>query len=146
MGKKQLLDFSSTQILDFMNDGVYVTDRGRNIVFWNKTAERLIGWTSEEIVGRSCYDNLLCHEDKDGHQLCGKEHCPLHRSMVTNSCSTVPIIVFAQCKDGTQIPLHISVAPITDDSGVVIGPRNGGCRSGSRLAGCSTSSCPSPGP
>ncbi len=121
MGENKLLNFTSTQILDFMNDGVYVTDRERRIVYWNKTAERLIGWSSAEIVGHSCYDNLLCHEDKDGHQLCGKEHCPLHRSMVTNSSSTVPVIVFARCKDGGQIPLQVSVAPITDENGTVIG-------------------------
>lgn len=121
MGKKDITRFSSMQVLDFMNDGVYVTDRERHIVCWNKSAERLTGWASEEIVGRSCHDNLLCHVDKDGHQLCGKEHCPLHRAMVTNSSSTVPIIVFARCKDGTQIPLQVSVAPITDESGAVIG-------------------------
>ncbi|MCD6150885.1 MAG: SpoIIE family protein phosphatase [Deltaproteobacteria bacterium] len=121
MNKNKLINLSSTQILDFMNDGVYVTDRERNILYWNNAAERMIGWTSDEIVGRSCFDNLLCHEDKDGHQLCGKEYCPLHRAMITNSSSTVPIIVFAQCKDGTQIPLQVSVAPITDESGVVIG-------------------------
>ncbi|NIA19853.1 MAG: PAS domain-containing protein, partial [Xanthomonadaceae bacterium] len=27
-----------------MNDGVYVTDRERHIVYWNKAAERLVGW------------------------------------------------------------------------------------------------------
>jgi len=121
MNKNKLINLSSTQILDFMNDGVYVTDRERNILYWNNAAERLVGWASDEIVGRSCFDNLLCHVDKDGHELCGKEHCPLHRAMVTNSSSTVPIIVFAQCKDGTQIPLQVSVAPITDESGAVIG-------------------------
>jgi len=46
-----------------MNDGVYVTDSERNILYWNNAAERLVGWTSDEIVGRSCFDNLLCHED-----------------------------------------------------------------------------------
>ncbi len=104
-----------------MNDGVYVTDRERRIVCWNKAAERLIGWSAEKMVGLSCNDNLLCHVDKDGHQLCGKEHCPLYRAMMTNSSSTVPIIVFAQCRDGSRIPLQVSVAPITDDSGAVIG-------------------------
>lgn len=121
LDKKDIKQFSSTQILDYMNDGVYVTDRERHIVYWNKAAERLVGWAAEEIVGRSCHDNLLCHVDKDGHQLCGKEHCPLHRAMMTNSSSTVPIIVFAQCRDGNQIPLQVSVAPITDEVGAVIG-------------------------
>lgn len=44
---------------------------------WSKSAERITGWTAAEVVGRPCFDNILCHIDKDGHLLCGKEDCPL---------------------------------------------------------------------
>jgi len=104
-----------------MTDGLYVTDRERNIVYWNKAAERLVGWTTADVVGHSCYSNLLCHEDRYGQRLCDKEHCPLHRAMLTNSRSTLPIIVFARCKNGGRIPLQVSVAPITDEKGAVVG-------------------------
>ncbi|MBN2331707.1 MAG: SpoIIE family protein phosphatase [Deltaproteobacteria bacterium] len=121
MSSTQLAHLSSQDILDSLNDGVYVTDCDRRIVFWNKAAERIVGWRAAEIVGRSCGDNLLCHIDKDGHELCGEVYCPLHRAMVTDRGSAVPIIVFAQHKDGRRIPLQVSVAPIRDKSGEVIG-------------------------
>src|SRR5690348_9455309 len=87
-------EVSSQTILDSITEGVYATDRSRRIIYWNRAAERITGWRAEDIVGKACFDDVLCHVDKDGHQLCGKEHCPLHRAMVTGATSSVPIIVF----------------------------------------------------
>lgn len=111
----------SNVILDSLGEGVYVCDRDRRIVYWNKSAEQITGWRSEDVIGRRCLDNVLCHEDKDGHLLCGEEHCPLHRSMITGASSTVPLIVFAQGKSGQRIPMQVTVAPIHDVSGAVVG-------------------------
>ena len=108
-------------ILDSLSDGVYVCDRDRRIVYWSKSAERITGWTSGDVLGRRCLDDVLCHTDKDQHKLCGEEFCPLHRSMVTGATSTVPLIVFAQGKDGTRIPMQVAVSPIRNAAGDVIG-------------------------
>ncbi len=108
-------------ILDSLNDGVYVCDRDRRIVYWNRSAERITGWTRNDVMGRQCLDSLLCHVDKDGRSLCGEEFCPLHRSMVSGTASTVPLIVFAQTREGERVPMQVSVAPIRDEHGQVIG-------------------------
>lgn len=99
-------------ILDSISQGIYITDLDRRIIYWSHSAERLTGWPAGEIVGKGCYDNTLCHVDKDGRRLCGEEFCPLHRSIVTGQSSTVPIIVFAQHRDGSRIPMRVSVAPV----------------------------------
>ena len=57
------------------------------LVFWSRAAERITGWPAQEVVNHRCADNILVHVDKDGHQLCGEEHCPLHRAMVTAEMS-----------------------------------------------------------
>jgi PAS domain S-box-containing protein len=111
----------SNVILDSLSDGVYVCDRERRIAYWSKSAERITGWTSEDVVGRRCLDKILCHIDKDGHALCGEEFCPLHRSMVTGGTSTVPLVVYAKAKDGTRIPMQVTVAPIRNSAGEIIG-------------------------
>lgn len=108
-------------ILDSINEGIYVTDLTRRIIYWNKSAERITGWAADEIVGKHCYDDVLCHVDKDGHQLCGMEHCPLHRAMVTNSSSHDPVIVFAKTKSRGRVPLQVSVSPLMDAEQRVIG-------------------------
>jgi serine phosphatase RsbU (regulator of sigma subunit) len=41
--------------------------------------------------------------------------------MVTGVSSTCPLIVFAQGKSGKRIPMQVTVAPIHDESGAVVG-------------------------
>jgi len=41
--------------------------------------------------------------------------------MVTDQASSIPLIVFAQGKQGNRIPMRVSVAPIHDASGTVVG-------------------------
>ena len=114
-------DIESEEILNSLADGVYVTDTERRIVFWSEAAERITGWKSSDVIGRACGDNLLCHVDKDDHALCGQEYCPLHRSIVTGQSSTVPVVVFATGEDGHRIPTQVSVAPLRDETGEIIG-------------------------
>jgi len=113
--------FNYERILDSLNDGVYVTDRERRIVYWSPAAERITGWPADEILGKRCCDNVLSHIDKDGHPLCGEEYCPLHRSIITGESNTAPIIVFAQSKDGNRIPMQVSVSPIRGATGEIVG-------------------------
>jgi len=111
----------SPAILDTLPYGAYITDIDRRIVFWSKSAQRILGWTANEVTGRNCSDNILVHVDKDGHELCGKEYCPLHRSIVTGTPSAEPILVYAKHHSGIRIPVEVSVAPIRDDNGQVVG-------------------------
>ena len=99
-------------IIDSLSDGVYVCDRERRITYWSKSAERITGWTAEDVVGRQCFDDVLCHVDKDGHRLCGEEFCPLHRAIITATGSKGSLLVYAKGKDGRRIPMQVSVAPI----------------------------------
>jgi phosphoserine phosphatase RsbU/P len=114
-------DLDAPALLDALADGAYVTDCERRILFWNHAAERILGWSSEDVVGRTCFDGILAHVDKDGHQLCGQEHCPLHRSIVTGSSSQAPLLVFAQSRRGDRVPVEVSVAPVRNTAGEVVG-------------------------
>lgn len=120
-GIHSLGELSSQMILDSLNDGVYVTDLERRIVFWSQGAQRITGWAAPDMLGRTCFDDKLCHTDKDNNPLCGKEACPLHRSIVTGEASTVPLIVFARGADGQRIPMQVSVAPIRNNDGLIVG-------------------------
>lgn len=108
-------------ILNTLAEGAYITDCQRRIVFWNKAAERITGWSADEVVGKSCFDNILCHVDKDNHPLCGKEYCPLHRSIKTGQPSELPLLVYAQSSSGRRIPVEVTVSPLRDEGGVIVG-------------------------
>jgi len=61
---------------DSPNVGVQVTDTERGIVYGNKAAQPIIGRPADQILGRRCLDQVLCHVDKDGRELCGGELFP----------------------------------------------------------------------
>jgi len=116
-----LAGLNAPNLLDLLADGVYITDRQRRIVFWSAAAERITGWKAEEVVGWHCRDNILVHVDKDGHALCGEEHCPLHHSVVTGQPSAAPVLVFAQHKRRSRTPVEVMVSPVRNHAGTVIG-------------------------
>jgi PAS domain-containing protein len=49
------------ELLDHIGDGVYFVDRERLILYWNKGASRLTGYKAEELLGKCCQDDILCH-------------------------------------------------------------------------------------
>ena len=57
-------------ILDNMYEGLYLLDRDRRITYWSKGAERITGFSSGEVVGCACRDNILNHVDEQGMPLC----------------------------------------------------------------------------
>ena len=61
---------SYARIIDNLYDGLYFVNRDRIITYWNKAAERISGYAANEVVGRSCSDNILTHVDNEGRSLC----------------------------------------------------------------------------
>lgn len=115
------LAFSADRILDSLPDGVYVTDPERRILFWNQGAERITGYQPKDLLGKTCYDDILVHTDLRGNPLCGREYCPLHRSIVSGQSARVPLILFARTREGTRIPVQVAVSPIRDQDGQIVG-------------------------
>ncbi len=105
-------------ILDEMEDGVYLVDRTERILWWNRGAEAITGFSRAEVVGRTCADNLLCHVDSSGRFLC-TSGCPLRRAFLTG----VPIetSAFLHHKEGHRVPVNIKTKPLRDRNGHVFG-------------------------
>ncbi|MGD2175953.1 MAG: SpoIIE family protein phosphatase, partial [Candidatus Brocadiaceae bacterium] len=118
---EEIQDRGFGEILHCLNAGVYITDTDRRIVFWNRTAEEITGYSAAEVIGHRCSANILSHTDKDGRPLCTTDLCPLHRAMTLEAPGEEPIIVYATSKGGTRLPLSTSVAPVYSDDGEVIG-------------------------
>jgi DNA-binding CsgD family transcriptional regulator len=54
---------------------VFAINDRRRIVFWNKAMERLLGYTYDDVVGRSCGD-ILAGNDTFGNRYC-TDGCPI---------------------------------------------------------------------
>jgi diguanylate cyclase (GGDEF)-like protein/PAS domain S-box-containing protein len=105
-------------LLDHMSDGVYFVDRDRRILYWNEGAFRLSGYKSEEMLGRFCQDDILCHVDLAGHRLC-LDGCPLSATVENGESHEAK--VFLRHKQGRRVPVAVRVQPIRDAAGAVVG-------------------------
>jgi PAS domain S-box-containing protein len=47
------------ELLDQAQDAILVRDLDQNILFWNKGAEKIYGWTAEEVLGSNAADLLF---------------------------------------------------------------------------------------
>lgn len=95
-------------ILDAVSDGVYVTTADREIVFWNKGAERITGYSSDEVLNRHCYDNILVHMDVLGKNLCF-DGCPLQKCVETGEHQEAKEL-FLKKKDGQRLAVYVKAS------------------------------------
>jgi DNA-binding CsgD family transcriptional regulator len=61
-------------------DPVFVTDRHNRIVFWNRSAQRILGYADDEVLGLSCAA-VLHGTDVYGNRYCS-ESCPVTQMAV----------------------------------------------------------------
>jgi diguanylate cyclase (GGDEF)-like protein/PAS domain S-box-containing protein len=106
------------KIIENLYDGLYFVDRDRIITYWNKGAERISGFTADEVVGKSCADNILTHVDSQGNNLC-TGMCPLAATIADGKPREAEI--YMHHKDGHRIPVSVRVSTLTDKDGIIIG-------------------------
>ena len=105
-------------LLDQMEEGIYIVDRDRRILYWNGGAERITGYYAHEIVGRLCQGDLLMHCDEAGKVMCGQA-CPLRDVMehgAPHDCK-----LYLRHRHGHRIPVHIRSQAICEAGGERVG-------------------------
>lgn len=106
------------KLLENIYDGIYYVDMERRITFWNKGAERISGYSREDVLGKSCADNILRHVDDFGNELCLKG-CPLSATMKDGNNREMG--VFLHHKQGHRVPVFVRSAPMRDEAGSIVG-------------------------
>ena len=104
-------------ILASAADGIYGVDREGRTTFVNPAAVDLLGWTSEELLGRSLHD-VVHFKDERGAPI-ALDGCELHKTLRFSTSSTTRSVYWK--KDGTPLSVEISTEPMCDASGAIVG-------------------------
>jgi diguanylate cyclase (GGDEF)-like protein/PAS domain S-box-containing protein len=102
------------KVTDAISEGVYKLDAERRIVYWNRAAERITGYSESEAVGKRCMDNLLRHVDGVGCELC-EGGCPVSAAMKDRRPREAE--VFLHHKDGHRVQVSVKVIPLLETEG-----------------------------
>ncbi|HKV99783.1 MAG TPA: ATP-binding protein [Vicinamibacterales bacterium] len=100
------------RIVDSSDDAIISKDLNGTIMSWNAAAERMFGYPAEEAIGRSI--RMIIPADRQQ-----EEDFVLGRIRAGQSVSHYETV--RQRKDGTTLPISLTVSPIRDDHGVVVG-------------------------
>jgi PAS domain S-box-containing protein len=100
------------KIVDSSDDAIVSKDLNGTILSWNSAAERMFGYTAAEAIGRSI--RIIIPQDRQSEEdfVLGQ----VRRGQAVRHYETI-----RQRKDGTQLPISLTVSPLYDDAGVVIG-------------------------
>jgi PAS domain S-box-containing protein len=102
-------------VTDTMDEAMFTLDTDGYVRYINPSAERLLGWTAEELDGK------LMHEVTHIERLDGShfpiEECPIMRARAEGRMAEVAEDVFLR-KDGTRLPVSYTALPFATGAGI----------------------------
>jgi formate hydrogenlyase transcriptional activator len=104
-------------ILRAAGEGVYGVNAEGTTTFVNPAAERMLGWSAEELVGRNMHSTVHHHHPDGSHY--ENDDCPIYAAFRDGAVHHVTDEVFWR-KDGTPLWVEYTSTPIRD-RGVVVG-------------------------
>ena len=108
-------DFSARRlvaIVDSSDDAIVSKDLDGIVTSWNQAAERMFGYTADEVVGQSI--TIIIPEDR-----LHEEQEVLRR--IRRGEKVDHFETLRQHKNGTLIPISLTISPIRDANGLVVG-------------------------
>jgi PAS domain S-box-containing protein len=99
-------------ILNSIADGVFTVDLAWRITSFNRAAQRITGYTADDVIGRRCFDVFHANVCDRG--------CALRRAMETGQ-DVVNYRVDIGHRAGRTVPVSVSASLLRDPEGRVLG-------------------------
>jgi diguanylate cyclase (GGDEF)-like protein/PAS domain S-box-containing protein len=109
--KEEELHFQA-MLLEAVGQSVVATDLEGKVLYWNRAAQEIYGWSSEEALGRSLRDLTVCEESLEKVE----EVRSVLRAGRAWSGETL-----LRRKDGSHVPVLGTASPLFDDRGSLVG-------------------------
>jgi PAS domain S-box-containing protein len=93
-------------------DGVFTVNEGGKITSFNRAAEKITGWSDEDVLGKTCSEVLVPGVYSKS---CARTTCMQEKRTIVDR------ELFIIGKDGYSIPVSVSAAPFLDHQGKVLG-------------------------
>ena len=103
-------------ILDSAGEGIYGLDCDGLTTFVNPAAARLVGYSAEELIGKSMHA-VLHHTRPDGSAYPAPQ-CPIYAAFNDGKVHRVENEVFWR-RDGTSFPVEYTSTPIVEDDNFI---------------------------
>jgi PAS domain S-box-containing protein len=99
-------------IVESSDDAIVSNTLHGIVTSWNSAAERLFGYTAEEVIGRSI--SILAPPDRENEMLA-------HLERIRRGEKVDPFETVRRRKDGSLVDISLTVSPIRDGTGRIVG-------------------------
>jgi PAS domain S-box-containing protein len=104
-------------IIESLEDGVYLVDSSKCVVYWNDGAEQITGYRRQDVVGRP-WGNLLVYCSDAGFAF-REQDCPLATTLADGHSRRLG--AFLKHRLGYRVPVSIRAAAVRDAGGAIVG-------------------------
>ena len=98
-------------LLEAVGQAVFATDLDGRLLYWNRAAEQMFGWTADEVLGRPSR-TIVPPE-------LSREHSELRARLRVGEPWSGEFVV--RRKDGTTLPAYMTARPIRGDDDALVG-------------------------
>jgi len=109
---------SALQLFAKAGDGVFAVDQEQCILFWNDHTEQMLGYPTNEAVGKYCWE-LLNGKNLDGAQIC-QPNCPIFQKLHQNQ-PVEPFDLVVKTRSNRSIILNMSSIGLPENGENIIG-------------------------
>jgi len=99
--------------LNSIAEGVFTVDEEMKITSFNEAAEKMTGWSQEEVLGKPCKTVFKSN-------ICGNS-CALSTATANNCNIAVDRDVYITRRNGSSFPVRISATPLINEDNQIIG-------------------------
>jgi PAS domain S-box-containing protein len=101
-----------TRVVESSEDAIISKDLNSIIITWNQAAERMFGYTAEQAIGRSIRMIIPADRQHEEDEVL---------ATIRAGRSVTHYETIRQHRDGSLFPIALTVSPILDDDGTIIG-------------------------
>lgn len=105
-------------VVDRIETGVYAIDIHQKIVYWNYGAEKITGFLSQDMLGRTCGSNVVVEEAGHNTAVCAHQ-CPLESSGGEHSRREV--VTYLRHRAGHVVWVRLWTMVVKNRAGEIVG-------------------------
>lgn len=104
-------------VLDGLQTGVCLLDRGGKIIFWNQGAAHAAGYMQLEVIGHHYHDIMACQRDDKGRAE-PSPTCP--RARIVHEGKPILVRMCLRHKRGYTVPVLVHFDPLRNEHGSIV--------------------------
>ena len=110
--KSRIAEHEQTHILENALDAVVATDEKNRVIFWNKNAEKIFGWSQTEMIGEDLTERIVPKRFREAHRKGVERFLETKIAKIQNR----RIEISALRRSGEEFPIELTLSSVESNA------------------------------